>query len=62
MNPLLATLPWHLAGIGALMLGMPGGAAGAKPATPPYPPSTVVTKLTWDAEVLRIGGGNTGDN
>jgi hypothetical protein len=36
--------------------------AASPAATPPYPPSSVVTKLTWDPEVLRIGGGSTGDN
>jgi len=30
--------------------------------SPPYPPSPVITKLTWDSEVIKCGKGRTGDN
>jgi hypothetical protein len=29
---------------------------------PPYPPSPVITKLTWAPEVIKCGKGRTGDN
>jgi hypothetical protein len=31
-------------------------------ATPPYPPSQLITGLTWDSTVVRVGDGVTGDN
>src|SRR5262245_5262952 len=31
-------------------------------ATPPYPPSQIITSLTWDPNLLHLGNGRTGDN
>jgi hypothetical protein len=31
-------------------------------ATPPYPPSQIVSGLAWDSDLVRLGNGRTGDN
>lgn len=37
-----------------------GGAAAAGPSGAPYPQSKLITKLTWDPAVVRVGEGNDG--
>lgn len=37
-------------------------ATATAPHAPPYPPSKVITDLTWHSDTFRLGDGNTGDN